>query len=201
MTEASTEKASVRALPSPIEMTMPLVQALGRRRSGREFSPESLDASILSALLWACAGNNLPDGHRTVPSARDCREVEAYVIDATGAWRYDPAANTLTMGAAGDLRGATTSGQDFVKTAPATIVFVHDAAKSEGVLSGDTGRLCVCVDAGCMVEAAQLACAAMGLVSVPRAWFDPKTLAKAMGLSETQTPIMALTVGFPASMK
>ena len=59
----------------------------------------------------------------------------------------------------------------------------------------------MCVDAGCMVEAAQLACAAMGLVSVPRAWFDPKTLAKAMGLSETQTPIMALTVGFPASMK
>lgn len=118
MTEASTEKASVRALPSPIEMTMPLVQALGRRRSGREFSPESLDASILSALLWACAGNNLPDGHRTVPSARDCREVEAYVVDATGAWRYDPAANTLTMSAAGDLRGATTGGQDFVKTVP-----------------------------------------------------------------------------------
>lgn len=188
---------AVRVLPSPIEMRMPLEQTLGRRRSTREFSPDPIDAPILSALLWACAGNNLPDGHRTVPSARDCREVLAWVVDKDGAWRYDPAANTLTQTAAGDLRGATTSGQDFVLQAPLSIVFVHDAGLS-GILSGKTGKLCVAVDAGCMVMAAQLACTAMGLASVPRASLDPAALARAMGLPQGCTPLMAVTAGFPA---
>ena len=114
----------VRKLAAPIEINMPLAQALGRRRSSREFSETPLDEALLSALLWACAGNNLPDGHRTVPSALDCREVKAYVIDSQGVWRYDPTENTLTQTASGDQRAATTAGQDFVLKAPVTIVFV-----------------------------------------------------------------------------
>lgn len=189
--------AVVRKLAAPVEINMPLVQALGRRRSSREFSPAPLDEPLLSALLWACAGNNLPDGRRTVPSALDCREVKAYVVDAQGVWRYDPSENTLTQTAAGDKRAATTAGQDFVLTAPVTIVFVQEKALSEP-LEGDGGLLCVCVDTGCMIEAAQLACAAMGLASVPRAWFDAQTLRQAMGLDENFVPVMTLTVGFPA---
>ncbi len=192
-----TKEPVVCHLPSPIEMRMPLEQALGRRRSSREFSSAPLDLPILSALLWACAGNNLPDGHRTVPSAMDCREVEAYVVNEKGAWRYAPSDNTLTLVASGDLRPATTGGQDFVHTAPVTLVFVYDKTKSEA-LTGDGVLLCVSVDAGCMVQAAQLACAAMGLASVPRAWFDSEKLRLAMGLDANQVPLMALTVGFPA---
>lgn len=70
-------------LPSPIDMSTPFAQVLGRRRSSREFSSEPLDASILSALLWACAGRNAEDGHRTVPSAMDCREVDALCLTPT----------------------------------------------------------------------------------------------------------------------
>lgn len=42
-------------LPPPVEMTMPFSQVLGRRRSRREFSDQSLDLPLLSTLLWACA--------------------------------------------------------------------------------------------------------------------------------------------------
>ena len=81
--------------------------------------------------------------------------------------------------------------------ATAQDLFVQEKALSEP-LEGDGGLLCVCVDTGCMIQAAQLACAAMGLASVPRAWFDAKKLREAMGLDENFVPVMTLTVGFPA---
>lgn len=71
-------------LPPPVEMTMPFSQVLGRRRSRREFSDQSLDLPLLSTLLWACAGQNGADGRRTAPSALDSREVECFVFDQKG---------------------------------------------------------------------------------------------------------------------
>lgn len=75
-------------LPPPLEMTMPFSQVLGRRRSRREFSDQSLDLPLLSTLLWACAGQNGADGRRTAPSALDSREVECFVFDQKGVWSY-----------------------------------------------------------------------------------------------------------------
>ncbi len=185
-------------LPSPIDMSTPFAQVLGRRRSSREFSSEPLDASILSALLWACAGRNAEDGHRTVPSAMDCREVECFVFDADGVWLYDNAQNALLLMTEGDHRMATTAGQDFVGTAPVTLVFAVNKAKTSEISEGRMGEICKSVDVGAMMENALLACAAMGLAAVPRAWLDPAQVLQAMGKTESQyDPQMAVTVGFP----
>lgn len=102
-------------LPPPVEMTMPFSQVLGRRRSRREFSDQSLDLPLLSTLLWACAGQNGADGRRTAPSALDSREVECFVFDQKGVWSYCAETNALKLLAEGDHRSATTAGQDFVQ--------------------------------------------------------------------------------------
>jgi len=57
-------------LPSPSSTGgMPLMDALGRRRSSREFSPDPIGEQLLSDLLWAANGVNRADGKR-LPRAR-----------------------------------------------------------------------------------------------------------------------------------
>ena len=46
-----------------------LLEALGERRSSREFRGEALPLPTLSTLLWAAAGVNRDGGGRTAPSA------------------------------------------------------------------------------------------------------------------------------------
>lgn len=108
-------------LPAPIEMQMPLVQVLGRRRSRREFSEQPLDGAILSTLLWACVGRNSDDDRRTAPSAFNCREVDCFVFDDKGVWLYDPEDNALVQATQGDKRAMTTTAQDYVGMAPITL--------------------------------------------------------------------------------
>ena len=59
-----------------------------------------------------------------------------------------------------------------------------------------TGAICQSVDVGVMVQNALLACSAMGLAAVPRAWFEPQDVLGAAGL-KSYDPQMAVTVGFP----
>ena len=179
-------------LPPPVEMTMPFSQVLGRRRSRREFSDQSLDLPLLSTLLWACAGQNGADGRRTAPSALDSREVECFVFDQKGVWSYCAKTNALKLLAEGDHRSATTAGQDFVHS----LIFAVNQAKTERISGGRAGAICQSVDVGVMVQNALLACSAMGLAAVPRAWFEPQTVLQALGLT-SYDPQMAVTVGFP----
>lgn len=139
-------------LPPPVEMTMPFSQVLGRRRSRREFSDQSLDLPLLSTLLWACAGQNGADGRRTAPSALDSREVECFVFDQKGVWSYCAETNALKLLAEGDHRSATTAGQDFVHSAPVTLIFAVNQAKTERISGGRAGAICQSVDVGVMVQ-------------------------------------------------
>ena len=185
-------------LPAPIEMQMPLVQVLGRRRSRREFSEQPLDGAILSTLLWACVGRNSDDDRRTAPSAFNCREVDCFVFDDKGVWLYDPEDNALVQATQGDKRAMTTTAQDYVGMAPITLVLAVSNAKAEPLV-GAMGQICRAVDVGAAMQNALLACAAMGLSAVPRASFDPQQVLQARGKSEEQyAPLMAVTVGFPA---
>ncbi len=64
---------ALRALLSPsLSGGLPLISALSRRLSLREFAPEPLPEQVRSDLLWAAAGINRPEaGGRTAPSGGD----------------------------------------------------------------------------------------------------------------------------------
>ena len=97
---------------------LPLMQALARRQSQREFDPVALPLPVLSDLLWAAAGVNRPDsGGRTAPSAMNAQEVDLYVALPEGLYLYDPHAHALQRTVAADVRRVT-GYQDFVDSAP-----------------------------------------------------------------------------------
>lgn len=188
----------VRMLPSPIVLSLPLAQALGRRRSSRSFACMALPDDMLAALLWACAGQNAPDGKRTVPSALNLQCVSTLVFDAKGVWRYRAVDHALEKLSQEDARAVTTFGQDFVAQAPVSIVLVADLTRAQGI--GEQGRArCLALDAGAMLQSAQLAACAMGLASVPRASLDSTAVCRAANLPpEAFEALAALTVGVPA---
>jgi hypothetical protein len=94
------------ALPAPETVGgMPLIEALSRRHSAREFAPTELPPALLANLLWAANGINRADGHHTAPSAMNAQEIDIYVaLPSGGAYLYDAGANTLQLVAGSDVR-------------------------------------------------------------------------------------------------
>lgn len=127
------KRGDVRELPAPIAPDMKLIAAVGQRRSVREFSDQKVDASILAHVLWCTCGTSSAEGKLTVPTTMDRREMTAYVLDSEGVWRYDPVKNALVCTHAGDARADSTTDQDFVKTAPVTLVIAADNKKAAGI--------------------------------------------------------------------
>jgi hypothetical protein len=175
---------------------MPLMDALRQRQSQRDFRAEPLGAQQLSDLLWAAAGiNRARLGGRTAPSAMNAQEVEVYAAMPQGLYRYDPAGHALQLAAASDVRGVT-GYQDFVDEAALDLVYVADHARMKLVPAAQREAYAFAA-AGAMAQNVYLYCAAAGLATVVRAWFDRHALAEAMGLGSDEQLLLAQTVGRP----
>jgi nitroreductase len=173
---------------------MPLMEALRKRESRREFAPEALPEQTLSDLLWACAGINRPDlGGRTTPSAMNSQEIQLYVALPQGLFRYEPIGHVLQLEVAADVRRVT-GYQDFVDTAPLDLIYVADHARMKLVPAAQREAYAFTA-AGAMAQNAYLYCASTGLATVIRAWFDRYALSQAMGLEADQQLLLAQTVG------
>jgi len=194
---ASAETA-VMALPPPLmEGGMPLMAALKARHSTRDFADKPLPPAVLSNLLWAAWGINRPaNGMRTAPSSHTAMDIDLYLAMANGVWLYDPKAHRLVSHMTEDLRGETTLGQDFVKTAPLNIIYVSDA-KRMGKVSDADRALNGIADSAVIGENVYLFCASEGLATVLRASVPGAKLAQRMGLAPTQSIYFAQSVGYP----
>lgn len=186
--------ATMTLLPPTREGGMPLMEALRRRQSRREFSPEPLGDQRLSDLLWAAAGVNRPDvDGRTVPSAMHSLEVEVHVALPQGLFRYDPKAHGLILEVASDVRRVT-GYQDFVDNAALDLIFVADHSRMKLVPAARRQPYAFAA-AGAMSQNVYLYCASAGLATVVRAWFDHAALARTMGLGDDHELMLAQTVG------
>jgi nitroreductase len=193
------------ALDNPTTVTLPspqrgggmaLMDALQRRESRREFNPAALDPQTLSNLLWAAGGINRPRlGGRTAPSAMNAQEVQLYVALPQGLARYEPAEHRLQTIVASDVRRVT-GYQDFVDTAPLDLIYVADHAAMKLVPAAKRDHYAFAA-AGAMAQNVYLFCAAHGLSTVIRAWFDHQALSTAMGLQADQHLLLCQTVGLP----
>jgi nitroreductase len=167
---------------------------LQRRTSERQFEPVELQPQTLSDLLWATAGVNRPEvGGRTAPSAMNSQEVQLYVATDKGLFCYEPVAHALQLAAASDVRRVT-GYQDFVDTAPLDLIYVADHTRMKLVPAAQRDRYAFAA-AGAMVQNAYLFCAANGLGTVVRAWFDHTALSAAMGLEADRQLLLCQTVG------
>lgn len=188
--------AAALELPPPRKSGgMPLMEALARRASSREYDAREVPLEHLSSLLWAGFGINRPDGHRTAPSARNWQEVDIYVLRKDGAFLYDAKAHRLVPVLAEDAR-ALAGTQDFAKTAPVTLVYVADLARM-GSGSAAEKEPMAWVDTGFISQNVYLYCASEGLATVVRASVDKPALGAKLGLRPDQRIVVAQSVGFP----
>ena len=183
-------------LPTPQKAGgLPLMDALAKRSTAREFDSKELPPPQLSSLLWACFGINRPDGKRTAPSAKNNQETDIYVILKEGAYVYDAKSNKLNLAVKGDLRRLAGT-QDFATNAPVTLVFVADGAKM-GKWTAEEKRDFANIDAGYISQNAYLFCASEGLATGARASVDCKALGMKLNLRPDQMIILAQSVGYP----
>jgi nitroreductase len=186
---------TVVKLPEPNKKGgMPLMEALANRKSSRSFNSKAdIQPDILGDLLWATWGFNRP-GMRTAPTAINLQELDVYVLKADGCWLYDAAKHSLVRTVAKDLRPATLGKlrQPFLLDAPITLVIVSDKAKATSLGNRDYSE----IDSGYLSQNIYLYCASAGLATVVRDSFTP-TLAKEMGLKETQYVTLVQCVGYP----
>lgn len=173
-----------------------MMAAFANRQSCRSYAAKELSLQQLSDLLWAANGVNRPEkGMRTAPSAVNYQDIDIYVCTAKGAYLYDAKANRLVPVTAEDLRKDVAGGQDFAAAAPVSLVLVSDLSKMRG---GDTpqNRMLGAMDAGIVSQNVSIACAGLGLATVPRASMDRVSLARKLKLKAAQEPFLNHPVGF-----
>jgi nitroreductase len=188
--------ATVSLPPPQCSGGMALMEALQRRESGREFDAAALQPQLLSNLLWAAAGINRPAlAGRTAPSAMNSQEVQLYVALPQGLGLYEPVGHQLQMMVSSDMRRVT-GYQDFVDTAALDLIYVADHSHMTLVPAAQRGSYAFAA-AGAMAQNVYLFCAANGLATVIRAWFDHAALSAAMGLQADQHLLLCQTVGLP----
>ena len=184
-------------LPKPLmENKVTLMEALQNRHSSREYSEKQITDSELSTVLWAACGINRPEsGKLTVPSAINAQDIQVYVIRQDGSYLYQPKENTLKNVSSKDLRTLVAGRQTFAASAPVSLVLVSDHSKF-GKAKDAAERLGV-IDAGYVSQNICLACAALGLSTVPRMTMDTEGLRKELGIDNNYDIIINSQIGYP----
>jgi SagB-type dehydrogenase family enzyme len=183
------------SLPPPEKRGgLPLMEALAKRQSSRNFVPNPLSVQLLSNLLWAAYGMNRADGGRTAPSALNVQETDIFVALPSGAYCYDAGTHELHLVASSDLRQIT-GYQDFVDEAPLDLVYVADHSRMSLVPVAQRESY-ASVTAGAITQNVYLFAASNGLATVIRAWIDRAAIADALGLTHDQQVLLSQTVGY-----
>jgi SagB-type dehydrogenase family enzyme len=153
----------IKLVPPQTKGGMPLMEALAKRQTNRDFTQQELTPQQLSNLLWAAAGANRPDGKRTAPTARNAQQIEIYVLTKAGAYLYVAADHTLKLVAAGDHRKIGASQERF-QECPLMLIFVANYDKMEG-FSDDAKAMYEGTDTGYISQNVYLYCTSEGLAT------------------------------------
>lgn len=195
---ASERSRGALELPAPErEGGEPLLRALSRRHSSREFQSKKLPIQVLSNLLWSAFGINRPkSGDRTAPSALNAQEIDLYVALSEGVYLYAAKPHRLELIAPIDARRIS-GYQDFVDHAPLDIIYVADTTHTLARIEGERALQYAAISAGAITQNVYLYCASAGLATVARGLFDRKALGEALGLSDHEEVLLTQTVGYP----
>ena len=183
------------ALPAPHQTGgLPLMEALAKRQSIREYDTRELSPQQLADLLWATFGINRPDGRRTAPTANNRQEFDLYVVLPQGAYRYDAAANKLLLVTSEDIRGQI-AGRRFA-AAPVQLLYVADLSR-RSEKEENRKLLLAHIDCGYLSQNTGLFCASEGLATCPRATLQREVAAEKLRLRPDQRILLAHSVGYP----
>ena len=168
---------------------MPLMKAISRRKTDRQFDLRNLSLKHLSEILWVANGINRAKGKRTVPSSMGRYPLQTYAVLANGIYFYNPVKHQLEPLVKGDFRSLAGK-QTFVDTAPLNLVFI-----AKGKTAADNFIPAI-EDSGYCCQNVYLYCASEGMKCVVRAGAKEVELLKAMNLGDNYKFIIAQTVGY-----
>lgn len=188
-------------LPLPNKANgMPLMEAIHNRTSVKTFSGRKIPLQVISDLLYAAQGVNRADGHLTVPTANDSRNMVLYAVTPDAAYRYIKEEHALETVVKGDFR-ADTGCQDYVATAYLQVVVLMDEQAGNERFFANPLEKRVNMSwehAGHISQNLYLVSLANGLHAVARIFINHDTLRKALQLPENLRIILTQTIGYPA---
>lgn len=173
-------------LPEPqIDKSFTLYDALKNRKSVRSYEQKTLDVQTLSNILWVAYGVNRDDGRRTIPTARNAKDLSVYLADKNGVWLYDADKNELKQITAENIMYAFGS-QSFMKDVPAVLIYA----------GSDKEHNFSVMHAGSAYQNVELYAAVTDLGCVVRAMFDKAAVTKALQLPTGQRVIVTQAIGY-----
>lgn len=183
---SSVATAETINLPTPqIDNGATLYQALKDRHSVRSYSTKPIDQQMLSNILWVAYGANREDGRRTIPTARNLKDLSVYVTDSEGTFLYDGEANTLTKVLDNSLLDMFQS-QPYMANVPVVLIYTGSKADNDYAI----------MHAGSAYQNVELYAATNELGCVVRALFDKEAVAKALNLPEDERAIVSQAIGY-----
>ena len=189
--------AEIITLVAPQETGATLLDAMMKRTSVREYADRELTLEQLSGLLWASSGQNRPDGRQTTPSSMGLYPLRVYAVLSTGIYLYSSKEHNLTLVKKGDYRPIAGT-QDFVHTAPLSLVYVTDLElfDTRPFYPTEAERLFVSgLDAGHYCHSVNLWASANGMGAVTRGMIDGGQFLETIGLPTNYRVVLAQTVG------
>jgi len=196
-------------LPPPSQKgSVSLEEAIARRRSIRDFTPEPISQSQLSQILWATQGiSNTRGRYRTVPSAGATYPLEIFVVCgrngitgiADGIYHYNIDSHSLTRHYKGDVRvelaGAALD-QEFIYEAPVDIVICAVYERTTGRY-GRRGERHVHMEVGHAGQNIYLQATALGLATVAVGAFYDEQVRQVLRLDQQYRPLYIMPIGKP----
>lgn len=188
----------IKLNPPDLKKGIPLMAALKKRKSQREFSDKKLSLQQLSELLWAADGVNRPDGKRTSPAAIARYAVDIYVMLPEGVYLYDVAKHELGLITKGDFRKVA-GVQDFVFTTPVNLIYVLNLKNWQNLprpIAQIKRDNWIRFEVGFLAQNVYLYCASEGLATVVRGSFDEKKLGEVIK-AKPEHVVLTQTIGYP----
>lgn len=185
------------ALPAPLELSMPLSQAIAQRRSVRAYAKRQLTEQQLATLLWSAQGITHEGSRRAAPSAGALYPLEVFVTTPDGLYRYLPDGHKWLRESGDDLRAALADaawGQSAAANAPAVFAITGVTARLAGKYGARAERYML-LEMGHAAQNIHLAAVALGLVSVPVGAFSDDKLLNVLGLDDDYLAGYLIPVG------
>jgi len=185
---------------------MSVEEAIAKRRSIRDYTPEALSLEEVSQLLWAAQGvTEGASSKRAAPSAGMTYPLEIYLAVGekgvkdlpVGVYKYIPQNHSITKMLDEDVRYPLQEAalrQTWVGDALVTIVIAAIYERTT-VRYGDRGMRYVYIEVGHVAENVFLQAVALNLGTVPIGAFNDDDVQKVLGLAEEVKPLYIMPVG------
>jgi SagB-type dehydrogenase family enzyme len=206
--EGNTMNEEKVILPDPSQKgKMSVGQAIGTRRTVRDFKSAPLTMPQLSQLLWAAQG--ITDENRefrAAPSAGALYPLDVYVVVASGGvsqldggiYHYLPREHALRKILAEDRRRAVAEaalGQQWIAGAPVVFVLTAEYRRITGKY-GKRGVRYAHIEAGHVGQNIFLQAEALGLGAGIVGAFDDSRLARVIEAANEHEPLLIMPVGY-----